>query len=205
MARIDSHFVTSLYREDLGGAAERRLLKELEHSCRIIAEEDVAGQRWSVDNKYPGYTSYASLNDLPDRDPSFAALIEILDGHVAAFARAVDFDLAGQKLTLSSIWINILEPGGFHGSHLHPHSVVSGTLYLAVPKGASAIKFEDPRLGQMMAAPPRKPKAKATNQTFVCAEPKSGTLLLWESWLRHEVPLNAADSERISVSFNYEW
>lgn len=205
MARIDSHFVTSLYREDLGGAAERRLLKELEHSCRIIAEEDVAGQRWSVDNKYPGYTSYASLNDLPDRDPSFAALIEILDGHVAAFARAVDFDLGGQKLTLSSIWINILEPGGFHGSHLHPHSVVSGTLYLAVPKGASAIKFEDPRLGQMMAAPPRKPKAKVTNQTFVSAEPKPGTLLLWESWLRHEVPLNAADSERISVSFNYEW
>lgn len=205
MARIDNHFVTSLYREELGSAAERRLLKELEHSCRIIAEEDVAGQKWSVDNKYPGYTSYASLNDLPDRDPSFAALIEILDGHVAAFARAVDFDLGGQKLTLSSIWINILEPGGFHGSHLHPHSVVSGTLYLAVPKGASAIKFEDPRLGQMMAAPPRRSKAKAANQTFVSAEPKSGTLLLWESWLRHEVPLNAAANERISISFNYEW
>lgn len=205
MPRIDTLFVTSLYREDLGSAAERRLLKELEHSCRIIADEDVAGQRWSQDNKYPGYTSYASLTDLPDRDPSFAALIEILDAHVAAFARAVDFDLGGQKLTLSSIWINVLEPGGFHGSHLHPHSVVSGTLYLAVPKGASAIKFEDPRLGQMMAAPPRKPKGKATNQTFVSAEPKSGTLLLWESWLRHEVPLNAAGSERISISFNYRW
>lgn len=205
MPRIDNLFVTSLYREDLASAAERRLLKELEHSCRIIADEDVAGRRWSLDNKYPGYTSYASLVDLPDRDPSFAALIEILDGHVAAFARAVDFDLSGQKLTLSSIWINILEPGGFHGSHLHPHSVISGTLYLAFPKGASAIKFEDPRLGQMMAAPPRRAKAKATNQTFVSAEPKSGTLLLWESWLRHEVPLNAAGSERISVSFNYRW
>ncbi len=205
MARIDSLFVTSLYREDLGSAPERRLLKELEHACRVIAGDDAAGQAWSVANKYPGYTSYASLTDLPDRDPSFAALIDILDGHVAAFARAVDFDLGGKKLTLSSIWINLLEPGGFHSSHLHPHSVVSGTLYLAFPKGASAIKFEDPRLGQMMAAPPRKAKARATHQTFVSAEPKPGTLLLWESWLRHEVPLNAGGSERISISFNYEW
>lgn len=29
--------------------------------------------------------------------------------------------------------------------------------------------------------------------------------LLWESWLRHEVPMNLAEEERISVSFNYEW
>lgn len=205
MARIDSLFVTNLYRAELGSSAERRLVKDLEHACRVIADDDLAGQRWSEANKYPGYTSYASLTDLPDRDPSFAALIDILDGHVAAFARAVDFDLGGKKLKLSSIWINILEPGGFHGSHLHPHSVVSGTLYLAFPKGASAIKFEDPRLGQMMAAPPRKAKARAAYQTFVNAEPKAGTLLLWESWLRHEVPLNAAGSERISISFNYEW
>ena len=74
--------------------------------------------------------------------------------------------------------------------------MVSGTLYLVFPKGARAIKFEDPRLGLMMAAPPRKSKARPSNQTFVSAEPAAGTLLLWESWLRHEVPLNAADSER---------
>jgi hypothetical protein len=26
--------------------------------------------------------------------------------------------------------------------------------------------------------------------------------MLWESWLRHEVPLNRAEGHRISVSFN---
>ena len=205
MARIDSLFVTQLYREELGGAPARRLLKDLEHSCRVIADDDRAGQAWAMANKYPGYTSYASLTDLPERDPAFAALVEILDGHVAAFARAADFDLGGRKLALNSIWINILNPGGFHGSHLHTHSVVSGTLYLVFPKGASAIKFEDPRLGLMMAAPPRKAKARPSSQTFVSAEPKPGTLLLWESWLRHEVPLNTAGSERVSISFNYGW
>ena len=55
----------------------------------------------------------------------------------------------------------------------------------------------------MMAAPPRKPKARLTNRTFVEIAPKAGTLLLWESWLRHEVPENKARRDRISVSFNY--
>ena len=203
MPRIASLFVTSLYRDELTGTKARRLLDDLEHACRVIADDDTAGQMWAEQNKYPGYTSYASLTDLPERDPSFAELVGILDAHAAAFARAADFDLAGRKLAINSIWINILEPGGFHASHIHPHSVISGTLYLAFPKGASAIKFEDPRLPMLMCAPPRKPKARPENQTFVSAEPKSGTLLLWESWLRHEVPLNAADSERISISFNY--
>jgi uncharacterized protein (TIGR02466 family) len=34
-------------------------------------------------------------------------------------------------------------------------------------------------------------------------EPVPGTVLLWESWLRHEVVQNTARGQRISVSFNY--
>ena len=121
------------------------------------------------------------------------------------FARELDLELDRRKLALDSIWINILEPGGVHAAHIHPHSVVSGTYYVAVPRGAGAIRFEDPRLGLMMAAPPRKPGARRDNRTFVDVEPAPGTLLLWESWLRHEVPLNRARRERISISFNYGW
>ena len=36
-------------------------------------------------------------------------------------------------------------------------------------------------------------------------EPAAGEVLLWESWLRHEVPLHMAEEDRISVSFNYGW
>ncbi len=57
----------------------------------------------------------------------------------------------------------------------------------------------------MMAAPPRKKKARQENQSFIFAQPEPGTILLWESWLRHEVPVNEADSERISISFNYSY
>ncbi len=74
-----------------------------------------------------------------------------------------------------------------------------------MPDGASAIKFEDPRLPMMMAAPGRKSKARDELRSFIYVAPEIGDVLLWESWLRHEVPLNMSDDERISVSFNYGW
>jgi uncharacterized protein (TIGR02466 family) len=205
MATIETRFVTKIYRDELADAAGGALNDELDAACRSIAEDDEAGRRWCRKNGYPGYTSYASLDDLPWRFPVFARLVRALDRHVAAFAKELEFELGKSKLSLDSLWINVLPPGGVHTSHIHPHSVVSGTYYVAVPEGASAIKFEDPRLGLMMAAPPRKAKAAAENRQFAYVGPKPGTVLLWESWLRHEVPLNGAAEERISISFNYAW
>ena len=188
-------FPTLFYEADVADAA---LLGDLDASCRALAEEDVAGKRWSKAHGYRGYTSYASLNDLPLRDPVFADLKKLLDRHVAAFAKEAGFDLGGRKLKLDSLWVNVMKPGGTHSGHLHPHSVVSGTFYVAVPEGSGALKLEDPRLPMLMAAPPR-------DGTFVYAEPRDGALFLWESWLRHEVMTSTAKAERISVSFNYRW
>ncbi|MEM6324127.1 MAG: TIGR02466 family protein, partial [Pseudomonadota bacterium] len=99
----------------------------------------------------------------------------------------------------------ILPPGGTHGSHIHPHSVISGTLYVAMPPETSALKLEDPRLPMMMAAPPRRRNAREDQRSFVKVAPAVGEVLLWESWLRHEVPMNMAEEDRMSVSFNYKW
>lgn len=45
--------------------------------------------------------------------------------------------------------------------------------------------------------------ATRENRRHVEIMPEAGTLLLRESWLRHNVPLSQAKGERISVSFNY--
>lgn len=201
MAEISSLFVTKLYRAALTGVANADLAK----ACRVIAEDDEAGKAWSREKRYRGYTSYASLNDLPKRDPSFAELKRELDKHAAAFARSLHLDLGSRKLKLDSIWVNVLAPGGVHSGHIHPHSVLSGTYYVDVPRGASALKLEDPRLPLMMAAPPRVEDAPEDERTFVYVQPKAGEVLIWESFLRHEVPANAAKTARISISFNYGW
>lgn len=193
-------FASLLYEGQLDDAD---LLEEIEQSCWALAEDDRAGRRWSKEHGYRGYTSYASLDDLPIRDPVFADLKKKLDRHVARFAEECAFDLGGRKLKLDSLWVNVLKPGGHHSAHIHPHSVVSGTLYVAMPKGSGALKLEDPRLPMLMAAPPRRADAPDDLATFATAVPEPGTLLLWESWLRHEVVPNGAKGERISVSFNY--
>ena len=192
-------FATQLYEAVLGHPA---LLEELARSVRTLATEDAVGRRWSRAHGYKGYTSYASLNDLPVRDPAFGDLKRHLDRHVARFAEACAFDLS-RKLRLDSLWVNLLRGGGHHGAHLHPHSAVSGTLYVAVPSGARGLKLEDPRLPMMMAAPPRRADAPDALRSFVEVAPVPGTILLWESWLRHEVPGGTAAAERISISFNY--
>ena len=205
MSTIKSYFVTPIYHASLSDLGTTLDNQELVSSCWSIAEDDEAGQEWCDENGYPGYTSYASLTDLGWRFPIFADLIKILDQHVAAFVQELDFNLDGRELKLEDIWINILPEGGTHSSHIHPHSVISGTTYVSMPDGASAIKFEDPRLPMMMAAPARKKDAREVLRQFIYVAPQVGDVLLWESWLRHEVPLNTAEDERISVSFNYSW
>ncbi|MCA8883059.1 MAG: 2OG-Fe(II) oxygenase family protein [Rhodobacteraceae bacterium] len=205
MPQIESLFVTRLYRAQLNELGDALDPSELESSCLVIAEDDEAGQDWCEENGYPGYTSYASLTDLPWRFPIFADLVAALDKHVAAFAEDLQFDLDGRDLKLEDLWINILPEGGMHASHIHPHSVISGTTYVAMPEGASALKLEDPRSARMMAAPARLKGARPELRSFVYVAPKVGDVLLWESWLRHEVPMNMAEDERISVSFNYSW
>ncbi|HQT52637.1 MAG: TIGR02466 family protein [Phenylobacterium sp.] len=199
-------FVTQVYEASL--AAEKGFEgfnAELEDACRMLADEDMAGQAWCRTNAYGGYTSYASLDDLPQRASVFGELKTKLDRHAKAFAADLQMDLRGGRLKLDSLWVNILRPGAAHSSHIHPHSVLSGTVYVATPKGASALKLEDPRLPLMMAAPPRLADAEESARTFVYLRPEPGSLILWESWLRHEVPPNAAKRERISISFNYGW
>jgi uncharacterized protein (TIGR02466 family) len=193
----DSLFVTKLYKSRIAPP------RDLEKTCLAIAAEDKAGQRWSKQHGYGGYTSYASLNDLTLRASILAELEQAIARQVAGFARELQFDLARRKLKLDSLWINVMRQGAVHTPHLHPHSVISGTYYVTVPPRSGAIRFEDPRLPMMMAAPPKKKNARPENRSFVDVTPKPGLLLLWESWLRHGVEPNAARGARISVSFNY--
>jgi uncharacterized protein (TIGR02466 family) len=176
---------------------------ELEFTSLSLASDDRAGLKWSEKHGYPGYTSYASRLDLAGQFPCFARFTRLIDRHAANFAKSLHWNIKGGKPRCDSLWVNIMPEGGSHTSHIHPNAVISGTYYVNVPPGAGPIVFEDPRLPSLMAAPPRKPNAPREFKTQISEIPKPGTVLLWESWLRHEVPLNRAAGSRISVSFNY--
>ena len=202
-----SLFVTRIHEASLADAPDFAAFNdELAAACRMVADEDRAGQAWCKANGYGGYTSYASLDDLPTRASVFGELKRRLDRHAAAFAKELAFDLGPRgRLKLDSLWVSVLNPGAAHSGHIHPHSVLSGTVYVATPPGAGALRLEDPRLPMMMAAPPRLADAPEPLKTFVTLAPAPGAVFIWESWLRHEVLPNASRTPRISLSFNYGW
>jgi uncharacterized protein (TIGR02466 family) len=193
-------FATRIEEVKIGSDALR---EGLERCAWLLEEEDIAGNEWCEAEGYDGYTSYASLDDLPDRFPEFAELKKHLDKAAAKFARDHHWDMDGLSLSLDAIWVNILGEGGHHSGHIHPGSVISGTYYVAVPEGAGRIKFEDPRLAMMMAAPQLKEDAPEEARRFVYVAAREGHCLMWESWLRHEVMPSRSEEARISVSFNY--
>lgn len=176
---------------------------DLKQACLMLATEDRAGRAWCKANGYKGYTSYASLSDLPQRATAFGQLKRKLDRLAADYAAALAFDLGGRRLKLDSLWVNVLKKDGAHSGHIHPNSVLSGTVYVEVLGGAGALKLEDPRLPLMMAAPQLRADAPETQQRFVYLQPQAGDVVIWESWLRHEVTPNGAPTPRISLSFNY--
>lgn len=198
-------FPTLVYQARLRSPGARGLNARLLRECRQLRADDAAGRRWSARNYPGGYTSYSSAHRMQQLSPTFAALARELDRHVARFTRALQMDLAGRRLTMTDCWVNIMGRGAAHGPHLHPLSTISGTYYVAAPAGAPGLKFEDPRLERFMAAPPRRTAARRANRPWVTLGARPGELVLFESWLRHEVAPNPRAAERVSVSFNYGW
>jgi uncharacterized protein (TIGR02466 family) len=202
---IRAWFPTFIYSEPLQKTGLARLNTEMADECRRLRDFDAAGRRWSAKNYPGGYTSYASMNELHRFSSTFADLEKKLLRHVKAFARSLDMDLRGRSIRLTDLWVNIMPPRAAHSLHLHPLSFISGTYYVVTPRGCPGLKFEDPRLAGFMAAPPKLPNARRENQIHVTYPAEAGNVILFESWLRHEVTANRVDEERISVSFNFNW
>jgi uncharacterized protein (TIGR02466 family) len=204
MPRLRAWFPTFVYQAPLGGRRPAAFLKSIHDECLRVRAHDDPGRAWSKEHYPGGFTSYATLCRLQRQFSTFMELEKRLAPHVRAFARRLDWDVDPRRLRMTDCWINVMPRHVVHGLHLHPASVVSGTYYVQTPPGCSALRLEDPRLDRFMAAPGRRADARPENLAHVYYPARAGGVILFESWLRHEVPPNPSARERISVSFNYE-
>src|SRR5690606_5044823 len=94
------HFVTDIYRDAIGSA---ELNADLLDAAKMLAKEDKAGRAWCREHGYQGYTSYSSLDDLPQRATCFDQLVRVMKPHVEAFASGLQMDLRGKRLKLDNI------------------------------------------------------------------------------------------------------
>jgi len=202
---VRAWFPTLIYSAPLQLRGVSRFNDELADECRRIREHDAAGRRWSARNYHGGFTSYASMSRLHRSSSTFAALERKIDRHVARYVRRLEFDLRGRRIFMTDCWVNLMPERAAHGLHLHPLALISGTYYVRTPAGCAGLKFEDPRFDRFMAAPPRRSDADPKNRSHIVYPAVAGRVILFESWLRHEVAANPTPEERISVSFNYNW
>jgi uncharacterized protein (TIGR02466 family) len=212
------YFPTGIYKSNLAPKAVlKSLLQELEEDIFTLSQSDQNGIAWSLKNYPNGYTSYSSLDRLDLMTNSFTSLRKKINKHVQIYLKNLNYDCTISELVMSQCWANVMFENTVHTSHIHPNSIISGTFYVKTPAGSSPIKFEDPRLGYFMNSPQVSSLAPTQFQRFVKLNCQPGELVLFESWLRHEVPLMSSEAHsrrppgkkskeaqpRISISFNY--
>ena len=104
-----------------------------------------------------------------------------------------------QRLVITQCWGNKNPKGSKHHEHVHPNSIVSGVFYLRQDPKLPPILFSKSNQDGMKLDP--KQYNILNSETFIlpCT---AGELILFPSNLKHSVPINMGDEERISLSFN---
>ena len=106
----------------------------------------------------------------------------------------------GYKIEGDIDWFPFVSNMGYkdsHSTHIHPHSILSGIVYLEVFPNSAPIIFEDPRVVRSFNGMRIIDKTKLPAMEEIILYPKNGDVLIWESWLPHRVPFNTSDTRKI--------
>ena len=104
-----------------------------------------------------------------------------------------------QRLVITQCWANRNPKGSQHHEHVHPNSIISGVMYFQINEKLPPIKFAKTNQDGMKLDPEKYNNVNSESFMLSC---KPGELILFPSSLKHSVPINQGEEDRISVSFN---
>lgn len=112
----------------------------------------------------------------------------------------------GQALPwrIKEMWGNVLQTGGHQAIHNHANSFISGIVYLSASHPSARTAFLRGLGGRDFAFSNTNRHAQIgpyNAEKWLAPEPAPGDVLLFPSYLLHEVPVNHGD-ERMSMAFN---
>ena len=162
--------------------------KVLDKVAQIVAKAD------KLPSDKVQQTSHTLYND-----PELADLCDLIVAGAKNFLQMTQ--LPSDNIVITGLWANIAGKGIDHKAHSHPNNYFSGTYYVKTPPGGNRITFHDPRPQPGIIAP-QPLKLSSQNAGKITLDIGPGALLLWPSWLRHSVPPNSSDEDRVTVSFN---
>ena len=135
---------------------------------------------------------------------SYLTKHESLKGITSFFKECVDdycntIANSKQRLVITQLWGNRNPKGSKHHEHVHPNSIISGVFYLRQDPKLPPIQFSKGKQDGMKLDPVNYNNYNAETFLLPCT---AGELILFPSSLRHSVPVNMGEEERISLSFN---
>lgn len=184
-----------LDRPSRGGALNRPLASAI----RTIHADDTEGKHLCTEKYSGGYTSYFTHKRL-ELDPRFVSFTRMILDCAHEFTVKLGFE-PKTALRMVNLWTNINGRGGYHEKHRHENSFLSGTYYVEAAEDAAPITFYDPKAAFRMIEPDMENPATFTAKVF-SVQPRTGTLVLFPSYLEHKVEVQKGVAERLSLSFN---
>ena len=164
---------------------EDSIEKELKHVEGIEWKQQVANANFKTKDSY--LTKHEQLKYLT----SFFK--ECIDDYCNTIINSE------QRLVITQLWGNRNPKGSKHHEHVHPNSIISGVFYLRQDPKLPPIQFSKSNQHAMKLDPKKYNNFNAETFLLPCT---AGELILFPSSLRHSVPVNMGEEERISLSFN---
>ncbi|MGE0154559.1 MAG: TIGR02466 family protein [Reyranellaceae bacterium] len=187
--RVIELFPTPLWQVDLEAAAAQRLNAKLRREIDAMLSPRPPlprGGSWQTE-------------PVLHRHPGFAELVDLVER--TALGALKFLALKHPRAKISGMWANINPRGGQSTAHTHPNNFLSAVYYVQVPRGEGVIQFTDPRPQAEVMLPPVV-GGNRFNGSLISLDVLPGRLVMFPAWLRHKVPPNQGDEERISIAVN---
>ena len=160
---------------------------------RQIILNDINTKRMNSFSK--NWQSEPNLNE----QYTYQKLVDKLVYNTAMYFEEMKYKYEGFKIT--DMWANVLDQNEMHRPHGHSNNMLSGVYYAKADKGHPGIVFQDPR-PQVDILVPEIREFKKNNSSIWSYDAIQDRMILFPSWLKHYVPVNEIDKERVSISFN---
>ena len=163
----------------------------IEQKCRELKETTLG----RIKSNLGGWQSEdINLKNIPELQP----LIKIIVDRAKSAAPVILCE--GVAIQYANAWININQAGNVNSKHTHPGGILSGSVYIKSSPNSGAIRFMRPDLSPHYLS--SVPVAPHFSQAII-HKPTRGKLVLFPSWIEHDVEPSTDDETRISISFNF--
>jgi len=189
---IENWFSTPIYSCNALEYSRQLLPFVLKH----LEDEKINKERF-----FKGRTTYDTHINLA-KDINFNNFLNFIKQNAKIFLN----DLGYCYETLSKkfdpfIFATELNYGSYQERHIHAYKL-SGILYLKVPEGSAPIQFNDPIVTREFENWPVKDLKNPNTFLTVSYQAKVSSMLMWPSWLYHQVLTHTINENRIGLVFN---